>query len=137
MTDRFSNTEAEPRHRAYAWLLFPLAFFPLAALLTYDWMSISALCCPPRPHTNWIGALGDGFAYYGYLTFGLAIWLVPAMCIVAGLCFGFGRRVRLIRRGIWFTVFQDCFHRDLLEQNLLDLQTSLPHILFGIESNFY
>jgi len=105
MTDRFSNTEAEPRHRAYAWLLFPLAFFPLAALLTYDWMSISALCCPPRPHTNWIGALGDGFAYYGYLTFGLAIWLVPAMCIVAGLCFGFGRRVRLIRRGIWFTVF--------------------------------
>ena len=107
MTDRSSNTadNGSGRHPVLAWLLFPLALFPLAALLTYDWRSISALCIPPRPHTNWIGALGDGFAYYGYSLFGLAVWTIPVLCIVAGLCAALGRRARILRRLPWLALF--------------------------------
>ena len=107
MTDRSSNiADKGPGHRpVIAWLLFPLALFPLAALLTYDWRAIPALCIPPRPHTNWIGALGDGFAYYGYALFGIAVWTIPALCIVAGLSAALGRNVRLLRRLPWFALF--------------------------------
>ena len=45
------------------WLLFPFALFPLAALLTYDPRAIEALQMPPLKSSNWIGALGDYFAY--------------------------------------------------------------------------
>ena len=107
MTDRSSNIADKNtgRRPVVAWLLFPLALFPLAALLTYDWRSIPALCIPPRPHTNWIGALGDGFAYYGYSLFGIAVWTIPALCIVAGLCAALGRNARLLRRLPWFALF--------------------------------
>ena len=107
MTDRSSNIadKGPGRRPVIAWLLFPLALFPLAALLTYDWRSIPALCIPPRPHTNWIGALGDGFAYYGYALFGIAVWTIPALCIIAGLCAALGRNARLLRRLPWFALF--------------------------------
>ena len=94
----------EKRH-ALAWLLFPLALFPLVALLTYDWRAIAALNTPPERTANWIGALGDGFAYYGYTLFGLAIWIVPVLCVIAGLCLIAGRRMRPGRRELWFAVF--------------------------------
>jgi S-DNA-T family DNA segregation ATPase FtsK/SpoIIIE len=107
MIDRSSNiAEKTPGRRSVvAWLLFPLALFPLAALLTYDWRSIPALCIPPRPHTNWIGALGDGFAYYGYSLFGIAVWTIPALCIISGLCAALGRNARILRRLPWFMLF--------------------------------
>ena len=107
MTDpssRLTDPSAEKRH-VFAWLLFPLALFPLMALLTYDWRSITALNTPPAPSSNWIGALGDGFAYYGYFLFGLAIWIVPVLCVVAGICLIAGRKMRPGRRELWFTVF--------------------------------
>ena len=63
------------RRRLFAWPLVPLALFPLAALVSYDWRAIPALNMPPAPSANWIGALGDGFAYWGYLLFGLAVWI--------------------------------------------------------------
>ena len=88
-----------------AWMLFPLALFPLAALLSYDWSAIPALNAPPSPSHNWIGALGDGFAYYGYMVFGLAIWIVPLVCVVAAVCVIRGRRMRPGRREAWFAVF--------------------------------
>ena len=68
MTQSHSSSnpaEASPRHRVFAWLLFPLALFPLAALISYDWHSIASLNTPPAASTHWIGALGDGFAYSG------------------------------------------------------------------------
>ena len=89
----------------FAWLLFPLALFPLVALLTYDWHAIDALCNPSAPHSNWIGALGDYFAYYGYTVFGLAIWIVPILCVIAALCLIKGRRMCPGRRELWFLVF--------------------------------
>ena len=106
MTEQSSNpADGTKRRHALAWILFPLALFPLAALLTYDWHAMPSLCSPPTPHSNWIGALGDGFAYYGYMGFGLAIWIVPAICVIAGICIVRGRRMHTWRRGLWFSVF--------------------------------
>ena len=106
MTDQSSSpADGARRRHAFAWILFPLALFPLAALLTYDWHAIPSLCSPPAAHSNWIGALGDGFAYYGYMLFGLAIWIVPAICVTAGICIVRGRRMGAWRRGLWFFVF--------------------------------
>jgi len=107
MTEASSNrtdAAAEKRH-VYAWLLFPLALFPLVALLTYDWHAVRALNTPPVRTSNWIGALGDGFAYVGYTLFGLAIWIVPVLCVIAGFCLVAGRRMRPGRRELWFAVF--------------------------------
>ena len=106
MTDTSSSSPADAgaRRRVFAWLLFPLALFPLAALLTYDWRAIAALNMPPAASSNWIGALGDGFAYYGYMVFGLATWLAPIMCVAAALCLVRGRRARLASRAFWSLV---------------------------------
>ena len=100
-----SQGDGAPRRRLRAWPLVPLALFPLAALVSYDWQAIPALNTPSVPSANWIGALGDGFAYWGYMTFGLAIWVVPFVCIVAALAFVCGRRVPLVSRLVWSVVF--------------------------------
>lgn len=90
-------------HKSYlGLLLFPIALFPFVALLTYDSRVITAY--PPMPSSNWIGALGDNFAYYGYLFFGLAIWIVPVMCIIAGVCLMLGRKMSSLRRISWILV---------------------------------
>ena len=106
MTGSSSNTDNRKSERhALGWLLFPIALFPLVALLTYDWHSIEALQTPPRPSSNWIGALGDSFAYIGYSAVGLAIWVVPALCIAAGLCRITGRRLHTGVRKVWLLAF--------------------------------
>ena len=107
MTETHSSSnpaEASPRHRVFAWLLFPLALFPLAALISYDWHSIASLNTPPAASTNWIGALGDGFAYCGYSVFGLAIWIVPVLCVAVAMGMARGRRVRPTGRMFWSLV---------------------------------
>ena len=82
------------------WASIPLAFFPAVALLTYDWHAIASLQSPAAPSTNWIGALGDGFAYSGYLLIGFAIWLVPALCLIVALRLPFKGRKRIMARHI-------------------------------------
>ncbi len=102
MTDPSSST-ADPNARRglIAFTSVPLALFPLVALLTYDWRAIPSLNMPPEPSSNWIGTLGDGFAYWGYAIFGLAVWVVPALCVIAAICIIRGRCKRPIRRGLW------------------------------------
>ena len=101
MTEQSSSpAESNIRRNVFAWLLFPLALFPLVALLTYDWRAMPALNLPPLPSSNWIGALGDSFAYYGYLLFGLAIWILPIICVVAAICLVRGRRMRPDRKSV-------------------------------------
>ena len=87
--------------RIFGWLMFPIALFPLVALMTYDWRSVPSLHTPPAPSTNWIGALGDCFAHWGYETFGLAVWIVPAFCIFAGLRIAAGGGMKPGRRFLW------------------------------------
>ncbi len=87
------------------WLLFPFALFPLAALLTYDPRAIEALQMPPLKSSNWIGALGDYFAYYGYLVFGFAIWIVPAVCILAGILRLANKRLGTGKRKFFILLF--------------------------------
>ena len=106
MTEPSSNiTDQNARKGIIAWTLFPIALFPLVALLTYDWRAIPALSLPPAPSSNWIGALGDGFAYYGYCIFGLAIWVVPVVCLVRAIRLVCGRRTRFWSKLTWMTVF--------------------------------
>ncbi len=103
MTAPAQNNADAPRHHVFAWLLFPLALFPLLALLTYDSRVFTETPAPVS--SNWIGALGDTFAHWGYLAVGLAIWVVPvivALCAFAAIC---GRRLRTTRRLFWVVVF--------------------------------
>jgi len=106
MTESNTTTDSKKAERhAIGWFVFPiLALFTLVALLTYDWRAIEALQTPPRPSSNWIGALGDGFAYWGYTIIGLAIWLVPSLCIVAGIFRIAGRRLNAGMRKLWLIV---------------------------------
>lgn len=98
MTDPSSSPA--PAHKSYLGiLLFPIALFPFVALLTYDSRVITTY--PPMPSSNWIGALGDNFAYYGYLLFGLAVWIIPLMCVLAGICLMLGRKMSSLRRISW------------------------------------
>ena len=104
MTDNLSNNIEHRHHGVLTWLLLPIALFPLVALLTYDWHAVTALCSPPAPSTNWVGTLGDGFAYYGYLLLGLAVWLIPVFCIASGIAAITGRRTGSGHRKAWSLV---------------------------------
>jgi len=87
------------------WLLFPLALFPLVALMTYDWKTVGFLQVPAAPSTNWSGTLGDMFAYYGYQFFGLAVWIVPAFCIIGGCRLVAGGSLKPGLRSLWRLCF--------------------------------
>ena len=70
--------------------------------MTYDWRAVAALRVPPMPSTNWVGALGDAFAYGGYQTIGLAVWIIPVACVILGLCLVTGHGAGMRRRAPWF-----------------------------------
>ena len=106
MTDTSSSLAAPRSERSVlGWLLciwlIPISLFPLVALLTYDWRAVASLRIPAEASTNWIGPLGDAFAYYGYQLFGLAVWIVPVVCIVLGVFRIAGRRIGGLRRFAW------------------------------------
>ena len=106
MTAASSNpADTTTRRSVLSWIVFPLSLFPLVALLTYDWHAIAALNVPPSRSTNWIGALGDGFAYHGYTLLGFAIWIVPLLCVLGALALIRGHRLRSVWRPIWTLVF--------------------------------
>ena len=104
MTEASSTTDSRPR-RVLGILLAPLSLFPLVALVTYDWRAVPELCSPPLPRSNWIGALGDGFAYWGYMLVGLAVWIVPLLCLVASLRMVRGRTSFSWRRALCLVAF--------------------------------
>ncbi len=105
MTETSSRTDnGREGHGIFGWLLFPISLFPLVALLTYDWHAVSALKIPADPSTNWIGPLGDGFAYLGYQTIGLAVWILPVVFVVYALFIIGGRKVLRAKRIAWFLV---------------------------------
>ena len=96
---------AGSRRHVFTWLAFLLTFFPLVALLTYDWRAIPSLCNPPLPSTNWIGALGDDFAFYGYTLFGLAVWTIPFVCFLLALNLVRRHRSRNVGTALWLVSF--------------------------------
>jgi S-DNA-T family DNA segregation ATPase FtsK/SpoIIIE len=106
MTDTSSTGVDTSREKhVFGWFIFPIMLlFPLVALLTYDWRAIAALHTPPQPTTNWVGALGDTFAYHGYMLVGLAVWIIPIACIALGLVLVFARRGCGLRSIAWFIV---------------------------------
>lgn len=78
----------------WGWIFVPLALCTLVALLTYNWQAIPALQAPPEASSNWMGALGDYFAYYGYIWLGLAVWILPALFLLIGVSQIAGHRIR-------------------------------------------
>lgn len=94
------------RRKVIGFFLFPIAVFPLLALITYDWHAVEALQLPAiRPTTNLIGVVGDSFAYYGYMILGIGVWVIPMLCILVGLLLLFERDIHPGRRTVWLTVF--------------------------------
>lgn len=89
-----TGNEAHTRRWLLGFFLFPIALFPLLALMSYRWQAIPMLNIPPETSTNLIGVVGDTFAYYGYLLIGLAIWAVPPLTILLGLLLVLGRSFR-------------------------------------------
>ena len=114
MTNRSSITDAgenqlrPQRSGLLGWLFFPVSLFPFIALLTHDWRSIEALHVPAAPSSNWVGALGDGFAHWGYQLFGLAVWVVPVICLAWGIRIVLGLKIGFGRRSSWFLLFLCC-----------------------------
>ncbi len=99
-------SEATIRRRLIGFFMFPVALFPLLALVSYNWRDISALCVPPAsPTSNLIGVAGAWFAYYGYQLIGLAIWFVPLLCVFAGLLLVMGHALQIGRRAVATLLF--------------------------------
>ena len=65
--------------------MLALAAFSAAALASFDWECVAALAKDVKPQTNLVGVVGNGFAYGGYVAFGLAIWCLPLALVVGGV----------------------------------------------------
>ncbi len=100
------SRESSIRSRIIGGFMFPIAFFPLLALLSYDWHDVSELCIPVSGQTsNLIGAAGDFFAYYGYKIFGLSIWFAPFLFMALGWLLLWGKRIHFGRRTAGLILF--------------------------------
>ena len=64
--------------------LLALAVLSVLALASFNGECVAALAKAVKPQTNLLGALGNGFAYGGYVAFGLAIWCFPFVLLIAG-----------------------------------------------------
>ena len=93
------------RRRLMGFFLFPIALFPLLALISYRWQAIGELNMPPEASSNLIGVVGDAFAYNGYQMIGLAVWAVPPLTLFLGLLLVLGRSFRPGRRFLAFLLF--------------------------------
>lgn len=105
VTARLHENEARTRRWLIGFFLFPIALFPLLALMSYRWQAIGALNVPPETSTNLIGVVGDTFAYCGYRTIGLAIWTVPPLTLLLGLLLILGKSFRPGLRFLAFLLF--------------------------------
>ena len=100
-----SEHEAKNRRRLVGFFLFPIALFPLLALISYRWQAMEELNIPPETSSNLIGVVGDSFAYAGYQLIGLAIWAVPPLTLFLGLLLVLGRSFKPGRRFLAFLLF--------------------------------
>ncbi len=99
-----STDTPKPHKKTFiGWLFFPISLFPLAALLTYNQRAMIENQIPPDPSTNWIGPIGDNFAYYGYDFLGLTVWIVPLYCILIGCRSASGASLRPGLKFFWCT----------------------------------
>ena len=104
-TTTVPENEAKNRRKLLGFFLFPIALFPLLALVSYRWQAMAALNIPPEASSNLIGVVGDTFAYYGYLLIGLAVWAVPPLTLFLGLLLVLGKSFRPGRRFLAFLLF--------------------------------
>ena len=99
------ENESKNRRRLLGFFLFPIALFPLLALISYRWQAIAELNLPPEESSNLIGVVGDAFAYNGYQLIGIAVWAVPPLTIFLGLLLVLGHTFRPGRGFLSFLLF--------------------------------
>lgn len=104
--DERIEKERIAQHRLVGWVLFPIAFFPLLSLLSYDWRDISWLTVPPlSPSANLIGVVGAWSAFLGYSLIGVAVWVVPVLALIFSVLLIYGKVMRVGRRVFWMLLF--------------------------------
>ncbi|MBR1589049.1 MAG: DNA translocase FtsK [Kiritimatiellae bacterium] len=103
--DNASGNESSLRRRLIGFFMFPIALFPLLALVSYNWRCVAALRTPPLPTENLIGVVGDWFAYNGYQILGLGVWAVPLICAFCGFRLVLGRSFHPGRRTLGVALF--------------------------------
>ena len=99
------ESEMRNRRRLIGFFLFPIALFPMLALVSYRWQAIEALNVPPEATSNLIGVVGDQFAYCGYQLIGLATWTVPPLTLFLGLLLVLGKSFKPGRRFLALLLF--------------------------------
>jgi len=104
-TSTVPENEAKNRRKLLGFFLFPIALFPLLALVSYRWQAMEQLNIPPEASSNLIGVVGDAFAYCGYNLIGLATWAVPPLTLFLGLLLILGKSFRPGRRFLAFLLF--------------------------------
>jgi S-DNA-T family DNA segregation ATPase FtsK/SpoIIIE len=98
--------ERRSHRRLAGLLLFPIAWFPLLSLLTYNWRDVSWLNSPRLdPPANLIGVVGAWSVFIGYSLMGLALWLVPVFVLLFSGMLLYGKIVRIGRRAVWALLF--------------------------------
>ncbi|MCL1920347.1 MAG: DNA translocase FtsK 4TM domain-containing protein [Kiritimatiellaeota bacterium] len=100
------ETERRAHRRLIGIILFPIAFFPLLSMMTYNWRDISMLNAPPlSPPANLIGLAGAWSVFAGYTIFGLALWVVPVFVLLFSAILLYGKIRRTWKILLWTPVF--------------------------------
>ncbi len=102
--DRIEH-ERQALRRLIGIILFPIALFPLLAMVTYNWRDISWLNTPPlSPPANLVGTVGAWSVFIGYHVFGLAVWTIPFFALVFSALLIYGKIAHMMRRMIWMVL---------------------------------
>lgn len=99
--DRIEH-ERQALRRLIGVILFPIALFPLLAMVTYNWRDISWLNSPPlSPPANLVGTVGAWSVFIGYHVFGVAVWTIPFFALVFSALLIYGKIAHMVRRLVW------------------------------------
>ena len=83
---RSPGEDSDWRLRLLGVILIPLVIFPVLALVSYQSSDVPFNnSSGGGPSMNMIGPVGAGLTWVGYLLFGFASWLLPALMLAFGL----------------------------------------------------
>src|SRR5271170_5190323 len=93
-------------HDVIGFILLVAALMLFVAQLSFDRHDISSLQFPPNKEAqNWIGAIGAHLAWYFFVVFGLAAYVLPFLFALFGVAFWVGFLSYLRERIYWSIVW--------------------------------